>query len=75
MPDTEYESKCDVSCTDSGVLQKAEVHKFKPNDYLEIVIQGVVVALHYNGHNLYVGSKFGMEFTSYGPKKYTINRR
>ena len=75
MSDIQFEDQCVVTCTDSGVAQNSEVHKFREKDYLEIVIQGVVVSMPFNHHGLYIGNKFGMEFTTSGPKSYTLNRR
>ena len=74
MREIKFEESCFVTCTDSGVGNQAQVHKFKNEDYLEIVIQGVVVPMPYNKKGLYIGNKFGMEFTTRGPKSYTLNR-
>lgn len=74
MNKIEYETHCNVHCTDSGVGHTSDVHKHIPNNYLEIIIQGIVVKMPYNGKGLYIGNKFGMEFTSTGPKSYTVNR-
>jgi len=75
MSETKFEDSCYVVCTDSGVGYQAELHKFHENQYIEIVIKGVVVSLKFNGRGLYIGNKFGMEFTTPGPKSYNINRR
>lgn len=75
MDKLEYETQCQVICTDTGISHLSEVHKHKPDSYLEIVVHGVTVPMPYNGKGLYIGNKFGMEFTSKGPKCYTINRR
>ena len=48
MREIKFEESCFVTCTDSGVGNQAQIHKFKNEDYLEIVIQGVVVPMTYN---------------------------
>jgi len=75
MSETKFDDKCYVTCTDSGVGHLSDLLKFEENKYIEIVIQGVVVPMAFNGRGLYIGNKFGMEFTTPGPKSYTINRR
>lgn len=75
MSERKFEDKCYVTCTDSGVGHLADLHKFNENQYLEIVIQGVVVKMPFNNKGLYIGNKFGMEFVTPGPKSYIINRR
>ena len=75
MSEKKFEDSCYVTCTDSGVGHMADLHKFHENKFIEIIIQGVVVKMTFNHRGLYIGSKFGMEFTTPGPKSYIINRR
>jgi len=75
MSEIKFEEQCNVRCTDSGISHIADIHKFKENEYIEIIIHGVIVSMKYNNRSLYVGSKFGMEFTTVGPKNYILNRK
>ena len=75
MSKIKFEDHCYVTCTDSGIGHLAELHKFREKQYIEIIIQGIVVPMPFNNKGLYIGSKFGMEFVTPGPKSYTVNRR
>jgi len=65
----QYESICQVDCTDNGKTMEADVSFFKPKDLCKILFEGKIeVYLRYNSkHQVYVGSKAGMEFITKGP--------
>jgi len=65
----QYESYCLVDCTDNGHTMGADVTFFKPKDLCKILFEGKIeVYLKYNSkHQVYIGSKAGMEFITKGP--------
>lgn len=67
---TYYEDTCDVKCNDNDMNVKAEVLDFKRGYMLTVSInRQIKLNLRYNtGTKMYVGSKAGMEFSSFGPK-------
>lgn len=66
----QYESVCQVTCTDNGKSMQVDVANFKPKDLCKILVEGKIeVYLRYNKkHDQYVGSKAGMEFITKGPE-------
>ena len=65
----------EVTNTDTDNTVTGEVHHFKHEDFLSIVLnRAVKIDLRYNPRSkFYVGSKGGMEFISKGPKEYIHN--
>ena len=65
----------DVTNTDTENTVTGEVHHFKHEDFLGVVLnRAVKIDLRFNPRNkLYIGNKGGMEFTSKGPKEYVHN--
>ena len=65
----------EVTNTDTNNTVTGEVHHFKHEDWLSVVLnRAVKIDLRFNPRNkLYIGSKGGMEFWSEGPKEYVHN--
>jgi hypothetical protein len=58
-------------CVDNDKTATAEVMNFRPQDSLTVVLAESKMVMKYNkAHDVYIGSLFGREFTSKGPKYY-----
>jgi hypothetical protein len=69
MMRTEYEDRCAIHNTDHDKTVEVAVMDFKPEARLTVSVQNSVkLVLTY----IYVGSQAGMEFTSQGPRGYTV---
>ena len=70
--DPYFDTHCDVTNTDTGHTVTGEVHNFKSEKFLSIVLnRSVEIKLTYNPRSkVYFGSKGGMEFTSPGPVEH-----
>ena len=70
-----WSDTADVTNTDTEQTVTGEVHQFKPEHFLSVVLnRAVKLDLKFNPRNkLYIGNKGGMEFTSKGPKEYIHN--
>lgn len=67
----EYDAECDLHCTDNDKTASAKVMSFKLKDILTVVIAESKLVMKYNKlHDVYIGSLFGREFTTKGPKYY-----
>jgi len=71
---TEYEDKCVIHNTDHNKTIEVAVMDFRPQAKLTVSVQNSVkLILSYDEkHKIYVGSQAGMEFTSEGPRGYTV---
>jgi len=71
-----HEDQCEVTCTDNDRMVIAEVHQFKIEDYLTVVIEkSAKINMRYNRrHKIYIGNLGVMEFTSPGPLTHVINK-
>lgn len=64
-----YAKECIVECIDNGKQVEAEVGRFEPLKSLQVYMNTVKVNLKYNSkQSIYVGTQFGMDFVSEGPK-------
>jgi len=65
----QYETVCEVTCIDNGRSMEVDVINFRPEHSCKILVEKKIdVFLKYNAkHDLYVGSKAGMDFTTKGP--------
>jgi len=71
---TEYEDTCKIHNTDHDKTVEVAVMDFRPQSRLTVSVQNSVkLILSYDDkHHIYVGSQAGMEFTSEGPRGYTL---
>ena len=71
---TEYEDRCAIHNTDHDKTVEVAVMDFKPQSKLTVSVQNSVklVLTYDEKHKIYVGSQAGMEFTSQGPRGYTV---
>lgn len=66
-----HDNKCELYCTDNDKTAVAEVMNFRPEESLTVVLaESKIVMRHNKVNNIYVGSLFGKEFTTKGPKYY-----
>lgn len=65
-----YADDCNVYCTDKEKNLTGAVFSFKPKKFLTVIIDKELrVNLQYvKKHDIYVGSAYGLEFTTDGPK-------
>ena len=70
-----WSEKADVTNTATEQTVTGEVHQFKPEAFLSVVLnKAVKLDLKFSPrHQLYIGNKGGMEFTSKGPEEYIHN--
>ena len=69
----QYDSNCELYCTDTGKTATAEVLNFRKEDGLTAFIAQSKVIMKYNKkHDVYIGTLMGMEFTTKGPKFWEI---
>ena len=68
---SKWDDTAEVTNTDTENTVTGEIHHFKHEDFLSIVLnRAVKLDLRFNPRNkLYIGNKGGMEFTSKGPKE------
>jgi len=68
---SKWDDTAEVTNTDTENTVTGEIHHFKHEDFLSIVLnRAVKLDLRFNPRNkLYIGNKGGMEFTSRGPKE------
>ena len=72
---TVYEEECTLYNTDHDKTVTAEVINYRPGEHLQVVLESrVQLNLQFSKkHKIYVGNMAGLEFTSVGPKSYTIS--
>lgn len=71
----DYDSQCELYCTDNDKTAIAEVMHFRPEDGLTVVIaESKLVMKYIKKQNIYVGNLMGMEFTTNGPKYYELKQ-
>jgi len=69
----EFESECDLFCTDNDKTAKAQVLNFRLHDGLTCYLAESKIIMKYNKqHDVYIGNLFGREFTTKGPKYYEV---
>ena len=71
---TTYDDKCKIFNTDHEKLVEVDILDFAPQKKLIVSVQkSVKLTLAWDDkHHIYVGSMGGMEFTSEGPRGYTV---
>lgn len=68
---TVFENIALLTNTNSGKDAEAEIDNFKENKSFDAYLATNKIPMRWNGKT-YVGNAFGMEFTSTGPKSYTV---
>jgi|SaaInlStandDraft_4_1057021.scaffolds.fasta_scaffold52723_2 hypothetical protein len=70
--DSTYAETCELHCTDKDQSIDSEVLNFHPGKYLDVSVnRELKIQLKYNKHHdLYIGAKAGLEFTTIGPKQF-----
>ena len=71
---TTYDDKCKIFNTDHEKSVEVDILDFVPQKKLIVSVQkSVKLTLAWDDkHHIYVGSMGGMEFTSEGPRGYTV---
>lgn len=71
---TTYDDKCKIFNTNTEKSAEVDILNFVPQKKLVVSVQkSVKVTLAWDDkHHIYVGSMGGMEFTSEGPRGYTV---
>lgn len=71
---TTYDDKCKIHNTDHDKTVEVDILDFVPQKKLIVSVQkSVKLTLAWDDkHHIYVGSMGGMEFTSEGPRGYTV---
>jgi len=74
MKRTMYDDRCTIHNTDNDRTEEVEVLDFSPRKRLVVSVQRSIklTLVYQERHGDYVGSMAGMEFTSRGPKEYTV---
>ena len=68
---TVFENKALLTNTNTGSEAEAEIDNFRENKSFDAFLATNKIPMRWNGKT-YVGNAFGMEFTSNGPKSYTV---
>jgi hypothetical protein len=68
-----HDDKCIITCTDNGRTLEAEIGSFKSQEFVEVYMAQNKVRLTWNG-KIYVGNKMGLEFTTPGPREFTVRQ-
>jgi|TARA_B100000925_G_scaffold291721_1_gene280977 hypothetical protein len=67
-----HDNICKVTCTDTDKVADAEVMHFQPKDFLTCMIATNKLHFKWTGR-IFVANAQGLEFTTPGPREYTIN--
>ena len=70
---TIYDEKVTLLCTDNGKEATALIDNFKEGKSFDVFLATNKIHMKWNG-KVYVGSQFGMEFTSKGPEVYHVKQ-
>ena len=70
---TTHDNKCIVTCTDNDRTMEADVDRFEKNKFVDVFMAQNNIKMMWNG-KVYVGNKSGMEFTTPGPREYTMKQ-
>jgi hypothetical protein len=66
-----FDKVCMVTCTNNDKIVEAEVDNFKVKQSMDIYMATNKIHMKFNGR-VYVGSAFGMEFTTPGPDSFVL---
>lgn len=66
-----YENKVVLTNTSNGKAAEAEIDNFKEGKGFDAFLATNKIPMRWNG-KIYVGNMYGMEFTTSGPKSYTV---